>query len=269
MDLRDRWARATGRPEDRFALDEAALIIAAHIDPTADVDVELGRLDALAADCSTRTLDELSELLFEHLGLRGDQQNYDDPRNSSIPQVLNRGVGIPISLSVLMMELGRRMGLRLEGVGMPGHFLVRYVAGGDEADVFIDAFGGGRHLTVGACRDLFSTIQGSPAGWSPQLLTPSPPVSIVARMLANLTSSYTGREDLWGRRWVAELAATLPERSTNERLIVASELAQTGAYDTAAAIIETTADGIAGVDDNNADAARLRAHARAQRARLN
>ncbi len=68
---------------------------------------------------------------------------------------------------------------------------------------------------------------------------------------------------------MAELAATLPERSTNERLIVASELAQTGAYDTAAAIIETTADGIAGVDDNNADAARLRAHARAQRARLN
>ncbi|MDQ2729538.1 MAG: transglutaminase-like domain-containing protein [Actinomycetota bacterium] len=270
MDLHERWARVVGRPpNERFALDEAALIIAAHIDPDVDVDAEVDRLDALAAECFAGTLDSVTDLLFARLGLHGDRRDYDDPRNSSIPQVLDRGVGIPISLSVLLMEVGRRHGLHLEGVGMPGHFLVRHVVDGGDADVLIDPFGAGRHLSPGACRDLWSAIQGSPAGWSPDMLASTPPVAIVVRMLANLTGSYTRRDDLGGRRWVAELRAALPERSTNQRLIVASELAQTGAFNAAAEIIDTTANRIAGLDGDNPDAARLRAHARNLRARLN
>lgn len=270
MDLRDRWARVVGRPPtERLALDEAALIIAAHIDPAIDVDAELDRLDDLAAECPAGTLDSVTDLLFGRLGLRGDRQAYDDPRNSSIPDVLERGIGIPITLSVLMMEVGRRLGLHLEGVGMPGHFLVRHVVDGGDGDVLIDPFGAGRHLSSGACRDLFSAIQGSPAGWSPDLLAATPPVAILVRMLTNLTNSYTRRDDLGGRRWVAELRAALPERTTDQRLMVASELAQTGAFGASAAILDTTADDIAGTNDDNPDAARLRAHARSLRARLN
>jgi regulator of sirC expression with transglutaminase-like and TPR domain len=270
VDLRDRWARVVGRaPDEPFALDEAALIIAAHIDPAVDVDAEMDRLDALAAECFDHTLESVTDLLFARLGLRGDRRQYDDPRNSSIPQILDRGVGIPISLSVLTMEVGRRLGLHLEGVGMPGHFLVRHMVDGGDGDLFIDAFGAGRHLSPGACRDLFSTIQGSPAGWSPDMLNATPPVAIVVRMLTNLTTSYTRRDDLWGRRWVAELRAALPERSTNQRLIVASELARTGAFTAAAEILDTTAEGLARTDDDNPDAARLRTYARNLRARLN
>ncbi len=245
------------------------MIIAAHIVPTTDVDVELGRLDDLASECPAGTLDDLADLLFDRLGLRGDRQTYDDPRNSSIPEILDRRVGIPISLSVLMMEVGRRLGLNCEGVGMPGHFLLRHVGGGDQPDTLIDPFGAGRRLSVGACRDMFSALQGSPSGWSPDLLNPTPPLAIVVRMLANLTTSYTRRDDLGGRRWVAELRAVLPERSINQRLVVASELAHTGAYSAAAEIVDTTAQRIAGVDDDNPDATRLRAHARALRAQLN
>lgn len=270
MDLHDRWAQVVDRPPDeRFALDEAALIIAAHIDVDVDVDVELDRLDALAAECPAHTLDSVTDLLFGRLGLQGDRRAYDDPRNSSIPQVLDRRVGIPISLSVLLMEVGRRLGLHLEGVGMPGHFLVRHVVDGGADDVLIDPFGAGRHLSPGACRDLFSAIQGSPAGWYPDMLASTPPGAIVVRMLANLTGSYTRRDDLGGRRWVAELRSALPERSTNQRLIVASELAQTGGFAAAAEIIDEAADRIAGPDDANPDAARLRAHAINLRARLN
>jgi regulator of sirC expression with transglutaminase-like and TPR domain len=270
VDLHDRWARVVGRPpNERLALDEAALIIAAHIDPGVEVDAELDRLDALAAECPAGTLDSVTDLLFARLGLQGDRRTYDDPRNSSIPQVLDRRVGIPISLSVLMMEVGRRLGLHLEGVGMPGHFLVRHVVDGGDGDILIDPYGAGRHLSPGACRDLFSAIQGSPAGWTPELLAETPPVAIVVRMLTNLTGSYTRRDDLGGRRWVAGLRAALPGGSTNQRLMVASELAQTGAFEAAAGIIETTADRVAGTNDDNPDAARLRAHARNLRARLN
>ncbi len=271
MDLRDRWAAVVARANGDVALDEAAMIIAAHIDPGVDIDAELARLDAVAGECSGQDLESLGELLFVRLGLRGDTRTYDDPSNSSLPRVFDRGVGIPLSLSVLMIEIGRRVGLGLEGVGMPGHFLVRQVAtlDGDRPEVLVDPFGAGRKLDVEDCRALFMSIQGSDRGWSPDLLAATPSMAIVVRMLANLTGSYTRRNDLGGRRWVAELRSVLPERSANHRLIVASELAQTGAFDAAAAIIDDAADRLGGPGGDTPGVARLRAQARGVRARLN
>lgn len=271
VDLAARWHAVVDRADGQVALDEAAMIIAAHIEPAIDVDEQLGRLDAIAADCGGGNLEALGDLLFVRLGLRGNTRTYHDPRNSSLPWVLDRRMGIPITLSVLTIEIGRRVGVALEGVGMPGHFLVRQVATleGDRTDVLVDPFGAGRHLDLDGCQALYASIQGSSRGWTPEVLAATPPSAIVVRMLANLTAAYTRGNDLGGRRWVAELRAALPDRSANQRLMVASELAQTGAFSAAAEILETTADRLGGTDGDTPAAARLRVQARGVRSRLN
>ena len=127
----------------------------------------------------------------------------------------------------------------------------------------------GRQLDVSEAKAIFVRIQGSEAGWSENImLAPTPTLEIVARMLANLSSSYARRDDLAGRRWVAELQSALPNRSPTSRIRTASELADTGAFDQAAALIDRTAEVLDDAGDDP-DAARLRAEARGVRARLN
>lgn len=240
------------------------MIIAAHIDGAVDVDRELAALDELAGRGAGPNIDALVELLFGRLGLRGDQHTYDDPLNSCLPRVLDRRLGIPISLSVLAMEVGRRVGVDLEGVGMPGHFLVRVVGA---PDGLIDPFAAGRRLDVDDCRRLYSALHGPEDQFSPEMLAPTSKAAIVSRMLANLTNSYTRGNDLAGRRWVASLRAALPGRPPAERMAVAAELAATGAFAAAATVIDETADRLADRPGPSTD--RLRAHARGVRARLN
>ncbi len=125
MDASARWSELMGFPEDAVPLDEAALLISAHANPELDVSSQLRRLDHLATQVDRGDSGGLCRVLFEQLGLRGDREHYDDPANSYLDQVLDRRRGIPISLSVLLIEVGRRCGVPLEAVGMPGHFLVR------------------------------------------------------------------------------------------------------------------------------------------------
>ena len=106
-------------PESVVPLDEAALLISAHANPALDVAAQLRRLDRLATRVERADSSGLCRLLFEQLGLRGDRERYDDPVNSYLDQVLERRRGIPISLSVLLIEVGRRCGVCLEAVGMP------------------------------------------------------------------------------------------------------------------------------------------------------
>ena len=148
-------------PDDEIPLDEAALLIAAQARPDLDVGEELGRLDDLAGGCPEATFDGLARHLFTDLGFRGNTEHYQDPDNSYLDQVLRRRVGIPITLSVLTMEVGRRLGVAIDGVGMPGHFLDpppgRDVPIGGAT--FLDPFGGGRRLDAGGC-------QGSSPPWA-------------------------------------------------------------------------------------------------------
>ena len=125
MDWLSRWRELMERPERNLPLDEAALVIAAVADPNLDVPAQLSRLDDVAAQIGTADTERVCRWLFETLHLKGDHQSYDDPRNSYLHQILDRRLGIPISLSVLLIEIGRRCGVNLEGVGMPGHFLVQ------------------------------------------------------------------------------------------------------------------------------------------------
>src|SRR5947209_12517593 len=126
-----RFAELVQRPEEELPLDEGALLIAAHANPELDVEFELALLDDLAERCPAPTLDALRQHLFVDLGFTGNVDDYYDPDNSFLDQVVRRRVGLPIALSVLGIEVGRRLGLRLGGVALPGHFLLRH-DGGDE-----------------------------------------------------------------------------------------------------------------------------------------
>jgi regulator of sirC expression with transglutaminase-like and TPR domain len=191
-------------------------------DPTADVDVAavalwlatdeypelnpqdyLDRLDELADRVRPSLvggLEErvmaLSEILFDEQGFAGNTDDYYDPKNSYLNEVLDRKLGLPIALSVLAMAVGRRVGLEIVGVGLPGHFIAKAVGDGEE--VLFDPFHGGQILSPAGCERLIESVTGRPFTVTPDLLAATPPGFIVARMLNNLRGIYARNED-WPR----------------------------------------------------------------------
>ncbi len=249
----DRFADLVARPEAEIPLDEAAFLIAAHAHPDLDVEAELSRLDGLAATCPEPTLDGLRRHLFDDLGFSGNHRRFSDPHNSFLNDVLSRRVGIPISLSVLTMEVGRRIGVPLVGVGMPGHFLVRHQEGAGE---LLDPFGGGRLLDLADCARLFSSVHGEAPSFDPALLAAIGPRAILVRMLTNLRQLYLARGDARSAGWVYRLRAAIPAETAQDQVDVARALASVGRFDEAAARLEVVADL---VDAPGADRARARA----------
>lgn len=262
MDATTRWAALMQRPEGDLRLDEAALTISAHATPGLDVDAQLHRLDEIAARVGGGGTDGLCTVLFGDIGLQGDRADYDDPRNSYLDQVLDRGKGIPITLSVLLIEIGRRCGLSLEGVGMPGHFLVRDVAA---PMLLIDAFDGGARLDHPACERLLRQVTGPRTELTPSMLAATGPWAILARMLANLDRSFERRADRGGLQWVSALRLGLPGLPVGDRMQLASRLGALGRFDAAADLFDAVADGQDAADV----VTRLRSEATSMRARLN
>lgn len=207
MDTTERFAALLRRPEAEVPLDEVALTVAAHAYPDLDIAAELDRLDELAASCFAPTLDALVRHLFVDLGFRGNEDDYYDPRNSYLNQVIGRRTGIPITLSVLTIEVGRRVGVPLAGVSMPGHFLLRDRV---DEDLFIDPFVRGAYLDETACRHAFRALHGPEAVFDPSFLDPVGPHTIVARLLANLQAIFATRQDRDGLAWVVTLAELTP-----------------------------------------------------------
>jgi regulator of sirC expression with transglutaminase-like and TPR domain len=256
MDRSARWREIVARPEAEIPLDEAALLIAATADVTVDVAIQLARLDDVAAQIGPADTGEVCRYVFETLGVRGDQKTYDDPRNSYLDQVLDRRLGIPISISVLVMEIGRRCGIALEGVGMPGHFLLRDPG---EPGLLIDAFSGGRRLDHAACAELLRSVAGVEIRLLDDYLAAVGPRAILARMLANLDHSFRRRDDKESLRWVTRLRAGIPGQPLTDLIALADTFARLGCVNEAAALLEE----LARRPDTPADAARgLRARAR-------
>jgi len=153
------FARLVSRPEPAIDLAEAAFLIAKEEYPDLDIAQYLSHLDAMAADVRSRPggvedplrlFTGLGDYLFREQGFRGNTEDYYDPRNSFLNEVLDRRTGIPITLSAVYMEVGRRLGLRLHGVGMPGHFLVKYV--GPNEEIIVDPFHGGAIVSPADCQ---------------------------------------------------------------------------------------------------------------------
>jgi regulator of sirC expression with transglutaminase-like and TPR domain len=209
-----RFAAAVSVPAGAdVRLDVAALCIAAHAHPGLDVDEWCDRLDELAAGCDDRTFEGLRTHLFGRLGFRGNADDYSDPENSFLDTVLVRRTGIPITLSLVMMEVGRRIGVDVIGVGMPGHFLVQDAS---RAGVWCDPFHGGRRLDLDGCRALFNRLHGTARAFHPGFLAPATPCDILARMLTNLEHGRLGSDPL-ALAWMCQLHLTLPNVGEHER----------------------------------------------------
>ena len=188
MDAAARFGDLVQGPESAIPLDEAALLIAAA-DHAVDVDAQLRALEELAGEVAAGDARSLAHALFVERGLAGNALDYGDPRNSFLDEVLRRRLGIPISLSVLMIEIGRRRGLSLVGVGMPGHFLV----GCD--DGFVDPFHAGELLDAAGARRLFDRMhRGAP--FAEHYLDPVGTRSVLSRMLANLVATLLARDPI-------------------------------------------------------------------------
>ena len=213
-ELERRFAALAAAPDDELAarLDEAALLLAAagqgH-DPDW-VAGQMARLDEIAAGCPPG-LDGLVAHLFGTddggLGLTGDTETYADAQNSYLDRVLDRRLGIPITLSVLAIAVGRRTGVPLVGVGMPGHFLVRHEG---QPRVLLDCFDGGRRLSSGDCQEILERISGPLPGFDLAWLDPTPARDVVLRMLTNLRQLALATSDVGLLSWVAPLRAAVP-----------------------------------------------------------
>lgn len=260
MDPSARFAELVQGPEDGLPLDEAALLIAAHAYPGLDLATELGRLDELAAGCGEPSLEAWRRYLFVELGFSGNEVDYHDPANSFLNEVVRRRTGIPISLSVLAMEVGRRIGLELQGVGMPGHFLLRHEG---PPVTFVDAFARGQLLDAGGCEARFRATQGDDAPFLPSYLDPVGSRAILARMLANLKAVYAGRGQVEELAWVVQLRLTIPGVPPDEHRDAARVLAARGRFAEAAGHLEALAELVPGQAEG------LLVEARRLRARLN
>ena len=216
---RERFAEAVHRPDAEVPLDLAWALLTGIAHPTVDPDALLGELDDLAAACRTPTLDGVLHHLFVDQGFVGNQDDYYDPANSYLDDVLDRHLGIPITLAALTMEVGRRLGVPIAGVGLPGHFLLRDTV---DPEVFIDPFRGGELLDRQACHALVQQLHGPGTALDPAWLEPIRRTSILERMLANLVRIFQQRGDaadlLWARDLQAELAGAKGDPTARLRL---------------------------------------------------
>jgi regulator of sirC expression with transglutaminase-like and TPR domain len=189
------------QPDDELDLLTGAILIAADAYPGLDQGDVLRRMDELAEPLSRRNVAALpgraqARALGDYLGLacgfRGNAEDYYEPENSFLNDVLTRRVGIPISLAVVYVEVARRVGVRASGVGFPGHFLVRV----EDADrpVVLDPFNGGAILGQ---QELVALLEksGYRGPFAPAMLDPTPPRHVIARMLMNLRGVYASRGD--------------------------------------------------------------------------
>ena len=207
-------------------LDEMAFLISAivlgpgssRVSGSSEIIEQMSRLDELAAAVPSPTFGGIAQFLFTGSdAFIGNRAEYYDPENSLLPRVLDRHAGIPISLSVIMMEVGRRLGVPIVGVGMPGHFLVGLVqANGDIPATLADPFHEGRILDAEGCQGLFHQLAGVHQTFLTGFLAPVHPMAIVERMLNNLKAVYQSRSDHECLRHVMTLRSYFPGLGKSE-----------------------------------------------------
>ncbi|MBI2369970.1 MAG: tetratricopeptide repeat protein [Deltaproteobacteria bacterium] len=195
--MRSRFAELVVQPEESLDLALGALLIAQEEYLALDPSRYLHRLDAMAAEVGRRmgpgrdpdhAIGILNAYLFEELGFCGNTEDYYDPRNSFLNEVLDHRRGIPITISLVYIEVARRLALPVVGVGLPGHFIVKYLAPAQE--ILIDPFNRGAILSLEDCRHKVAEIYGEGATFQREYLAPVTKKQILSRMLHNLKAIY-------------------------------------------------------------------------------
>lgn len=223
-EIRAHFARMACAPEASLGLAHAALLVAAEHDVALDPALALAELgdwcSALNATIGpgwspVQKLEALRTLAFGQLGLRPDREHYFDVRNSLLHEVMRRRQGIPLSIGILLLEMGWSVGLPLDGVGMPGHFLLRMR--GMPADVLLDPFAAGQHVTYADAERLLADATGGALTLEPRMLRSIGRRAIIARLLANLKMASLRAGDLAGALAAVERLRLLHPEDANER----------------------------------------------------
>jgi len=213
-----RLAALASLPDGEVDLVEGALLVAAAMQPGLDPDAEAARLARLGEEAAARLgeppasaadgvcLRRLTTFLYREQGFAGDAETGCHPDNSLLNRVLDRRRGLPLTLALVLIEVGRRAGVPLVGVGFPGHFLVRHA---HHPEIVLDPFDGGRPLTRGECAELLARVAGRDAVFHPRLLQPSPRLHVLLRLLNNLHAAHLRRGDAAPALTALDLALVL------------------------------------------------------------
>lgn len=225
------------RADEEINLAEAALLIAAEEYPRLDVELYLDKLDVFGdaarehADGASTPLDAIAAVnvtLFELLEFRGNRASYYDPRNSFLNEVIDRRTGIPITLTVLYIEVARRIGFPVRGVGMPGHFIAKHESA--SGDIFIDPFNDGHILETLACSELVSETTGGTLDLEPEHLIAVGNKQILTRMLSNLLGIYGATDQRRALATIDRILLIAPDsaRHLRDRGLLLAELGSAG-----------------------------------------
>jgi regulator of sirC expression with transglutaminase-like and TPR domain len=191
------------QPDEQIDLARAALYMAQEAYPNLEPAEYLNALDVMAAEVAERlpperypmrVLQTVNQYLYDDLGFHGNSTDYYDPRNSYFNEVLDRRTGIPITLSLVYLELTKRLDFPMVGVGMPGHFLIRPLVG--EMEVFVDPYNRGEVMFPEDCASRLNQVYGTPVEWRSEYLQPVTSRQLLARMLTNLKVIFLGRGDI-------------------------------------------------------------------------
>ncbi|HEX8472875.1 MAG TPA: transglutaminase-like domain-containing protein [Pyrinomonadaceae bacterium] len=233
LEARRHFTLASMQPDAAIDLAHAALLVAAEDEPRFDVAKYRGLLYEMGLEARRRVerhadapVLALNDYLLGELGFTGNQQDYYDPRNSLLNHVLDRRTGIPITLSVVYMDVGRRAGLLTEGVGLPGHFVVRVRRDADdERGIMVDPFQG-HIIDEDDCQQRLDVVYGGQIQLSPEHLRPMTAREILVRLLRNLKGIYVQASLYRAAVAVVERILLLAPQAVEERRDRAVLLAQ-------------------------------------------
>jgi len=223
--VRTQFAAVMGRPDPEIELARAALLVAAEDDPSLDPENSLATLrawgDELAARVppasnSLQRLARLRNFMFEELGFRGDVRGFGSPENSMLHSVMERRRGVPLTLGIVFLELGWRLGLDLQAVGFPAHFLVRLA--GEPEDLLLDAFDHGASVHEEDCRNILLAATGGAVPWDESLVRSIGRRETVARLLHTLkVASLRGGDTERALRATERLLVVFPDSASDVR----------------------------------------------------
>lgn len=242
---RQNFYQEVNQPDEKISLARAALYLAQEEYPDLDVEEYLGILDQMAEQVHQnlpqeryplRVLKSINQYLYKELGFQGNTSDYYDPRNSFLNQVIDRRTGIPITLSLVYLEIARRIDFPMVGIGMPGHFLIR--PDFEEIGIFVDAFNQGEILFEEDCQERLAQIYQCPLQLEPQFLEPVTSRQFLARMLTNLKIIYLNQRDLHRTIAVVERLLVLFPEAPKERRDRGLLYYQLGNFERAAADLE-------------------------------
>ncbi|MEM9448560.1 MAG: tetratricopeptide repeat protein [Cyanobacteria bacterium P01_E01_bin.6] len=200
---RQQFYREINQPDDQIDLAKASLYIALEEYSNIDVDAYINVLDTMADDVRDRLpiesyplriIQSINQYLFTDMAFCGNTENYYEPENSYVNRVIERRTGIPITLSLIYLEIAKRIGFPMVGIGMPGHFLVRPAH--NEMDVCVDPFNQGEILFVQDCEERIRTLFSGSVSFRPEFLDAVSSKQFLARILSNLKTIYLNQGNM-------------------------------------------------------------------------